>query len=84
MEYSLEERLKDIIVSCQSNINITEINEKTNLVKDFNFTSVDIIQLVVKLESSFSIELDDENLQIEKLSSYKSLLDIMQQKLNGD
>lgn len=77
MIYEFENRLKELIVSSGEDININDIDENTDLVRDFNFNSISIIQLVVEIESSFSIEIDDENLLLEKLSPYKNLLNII-------
>jgi acyl carrier protein len=84
MAYKFEDKLKETIVSCGESIDISTINEDTDLVRDYNFNSINIIQLVVELESVFDIEIDDENLLQEKLSPYKNLIVILKNKLNED
>ena len=82
MECVFEEELKNIIASCGDDVDITRIDEQTDLVRDFNFDSINIIQLIVQIESKFNIEIDDENLLVEKISSYKNLIDIIMEKLD--
>jgi acyl carrier protein len=84
MAFKFEEKLKEVISICCNDINIENINEDTDLVNDCNFTSINIVQLVVELENTFNIEIDDENLSIEKLASYKSLVEILHLKLSED
>jgi len=83
MPYKFEEKLKELIVSCRDSVELEKINEETDLVRDFGFNSINIIQLVVEIESVFDIEIDDENLLQEKLSPYKNLIEILKAKLDG-
>lgn len=84
MAYKFEEKLKEVIASCGDGVVIEKINEDSDLVRDFNFSSINIIQLVVQIESDFDIEIDDENLLPEKLSPYKRLVEMLKIKLAGD
>ncbi len=81
MMYSFENKLKKIIVNCNSNANIDIINMETDLVADFGFESVDLVQLVIDMETSFNVEFEDEYLVIERLSPYKELVEIIRTKL---
>jgi len=78
---NVEEELKRIIFSCGENIVKADINENTDLVNDFGFTSINLVQLVVEIEEVFNIEIDDDYLSLEKLSPYKSLLEILYTKM---
>lgn len=82
MDHKCEEKLKKIIASCEEGVDISKIVPDTNLVEDFDFTSISIIQLVVQLESEFDIEISDDDLLIEKLSPYRSLLEIVQTQID--
>ena len=82
MAYKFEEKLKEIITSCGESVDADKINEETDLVRDFAFNSISIIQLVVELENEFDIEIDDEYLLQEILSPYKSLAEILKNKLS--
>ena len=78
----IENRLRKLIVSNGEDININDINESTDLVRDFNYDSLNIIQLIVDIENMFSIEINDEDLLLERLSHYKNLLEILEIKLD--
>lgn len=84
MTYKFEEKLRELIVSSGDSIAIDKITEETDLISDFGFNSINIIQLVVEIESTFDIEIDDENLLQEKLSSYKNLVQMLKGKLGED
>ena len=82
MSCKFENRLKELIVSSGEDININDINENTDIVKDFNYNSINIIQLVVEIERNFDIEIDDENLLLERISPYINLVEIIKNKLH--
>ena len=84
MAYTFEKKLKEIISSCEKSVDAKQINENTDLVRDFAFNSINIVQLVVQLEIEFDIEIDDEYLLHEKLSPYKSLIEILKNKLGKE
>lgn len=73
----IEKILKEIITTCREDICIEEISDSTNLILDLGFDSVDIIQLVCEIENKFSIEIDDENLEVEKIGSFSELCRII-------
>ncbi len=52
------------------------INEETKLIEDLNYDSVDLIQLVVEIESRFNIEFDPSDILIEKLNRFSDLTSI--------
>ena len=82
MEMTIETRLKEIIASCGKGVKVEDLHEETDLVKDLKFDSINIIQLVAELECGFDIEIDDYNLELEKLSKYKTLRAIVEEKLS--
>ena len=82
MSHKFEGKLKKIINFCGDSVDIDQINEETDLVRDFAFNSISIIQLIVQIENEFDIEIDDEYLLQEKLSPYKSLVEILKNKLD--
>ena len=65
-------------------VEISEINDNTVLTKDLGFDSVQIISLIVEIESQFDIEIEDEDLDIEKLTVLKTLTDMVVNKLQGN
>jgi len=86
VNYFFEDNLKEIIINCGDNVNVdvNKINEETDLIIDLSYNSINIIQLVVDVESIFNIEIDDEDLLQEKLTPYKSLVKILAKKINID
>jgi len=82
--HSFEDKLKEIIISCsdESEVKMYDINNNTDLVRDYNFNSISIITLVVEIERNFDIEIDDEDLLIDRISSYESLVKIVAMKLS--
>ncbi len=81
----IKEKLKKIIADIAPIVvEISEINDNTVLTKDLGFDSVQIISLIVEIESQFDIEIDDEDLDIEKLTVFKTLADMILNKLKGN
>lgn len=81
----IKEKLKKIIVDIAPTVvEISEINDNTVLTKDLGFDSVQIISLIVEIESQFDIEIEDEDLDIEKLTVLKTLTDMVVNKLQGN
>lgn len=80
MNLDFEDKLKEVIKACGDNVDISSINDDTDLVRDFGFDSINIVQLVVEMESTFDIEVDDDDLMLEKLSLYRGLIEILKVK----
>lgn len=81
----IKEKLKKIIVDIAPIVvEISEITDNTVLTKDLGFDSVQIISLIVEIESQFDIEIEDEDLDIEKLTVLKTLTDMVVNKLQGN
>ena len=75
----IKEKLKKIIVDIVSTP--VEINDNMVLTKDLGFDSVQIISLIVEIESQFDIVIEDEDLDIEKLTVVKNLIYMIENKL---
>lgn len=82
MNCEIESKLQELIVSNGEDVDYKKINEDTDLVRDFNFDSINLIQLVVNIEKTFNIEINDEDLAIEKISQYKELVLMLDNKLS--
>ena len=81
----MEKKLKQIIVDVATNsIELSVINDLTVLTNDLGFDSVQIVNLIVELEVQFGIEIDDDDLDIEKLTEYHNLLEMIKNKLSGN
>lgn len=78
----LQEELKKVIINvATSNINVSDINDDTVLTRDLGFDSVQIISLIVEIEAQFNIEIEDEDLDIEKLTVFNNLYSTIAKKL---
>lgn len=55
----------------------------TMLITDLKFDSVAIVELIIELESVFKIELEDDELDIDILSSYGALYDLIENKVKS-
>lgn len=78
---NIQEKLMEIIAEVATReIDISKINDETILTSDLGFDSVQIIQLIVELESQFEIEIEDEDLDIAKLTVYKNLYEMINEK----
>ena len=71
------EKLKELIILCIQGIKKEQITESTNLMEDLGFDYVNLVELVVDIENEFDIEIEDEYLDIEVLSSFKRLVDMI-------
>lgn len=78
-----QKKLKKIIMDvATSDVDLNEINDNTVLTDDLGFDSVQIISLIVELESQFNIEIEDDDLDIEKLTVFKNLNNMLVEKIN--
>jgi Phosphopantetheine attachment site. len=84
MTYNFEKKLKEIIVLCGDDLNIDMIENDTDLINDLYYSSINIIQLIVQLETTFDIEIEDDSLQLDKISKYKGLVEILQEKIKEE
>ena len=77
-----KKKLEKIITKIASmEVDVCEINDNTILTRDLGFDSVQIISLIVEIESQFDIEIEDDDLDIEKLTVFKNLIDMISNKL---
>ena len=78
---NINQRLKELIVNVATNdIDVDNINEKTILTTDLGYDSVQIIGLIVELENEFHIEIEDDDLEIENLTVFIKLLEMIERK----
>lgn len=71
------ERLKKVICECKDQITVESIHEDSNLINDFMFDSVNVIDMICIIENAFDIEIGDEYLEVEKLASFSELTKIV-------
>lgn len=81
MVFEFEKKLKEIIASVEEGIEVEDINENTDLEKDFGFSSIDIIQLIIMIEEELDCIFEDNELVIDKVTNYKNLVEIINTKI---
>ena len=57
-----------------------EFNNGTNLIKDLNFDSLQMIELMVEIENQFNIEIEEEELIMDNFVDYGQLCNFLLQK----
>jgi acyl carrier protein len=79
-----DQRLKEIIAKVATqDVDAGNINEEIILTSDLGYDSVQIIELIVELENEFNIEIDDDDLEIENLTVYCKLYEMIERKTKG-
>ena len=78
----VNKKLKEIIVNVAlRQIETASINDETVLTSDLGFDSVQIITLIVELETQFEIDIEDDDLDIERLTVYPYLREMIETKV---
>lgn len=81
-----EPTIHDKIKSMISNevlvgVSVDEIGDEASLISDLSLDSIQMLALITGLESEFDIMLDDEDLDLENLSSVNRLAEFVKKKL---
>lgn len=77
----LENKVKAIVAkNSNENIAIEHINEKIRLIEDLGYDSIQLITMIVDLETDFNIMFEDEDLEVDKLNKVNNLIDIIKEK----
>jgi acyl carrier protein len=68
-------KVKEIISGVlEQGENVENINDDTNLLTDYGFDSIMLVELISEIEDSFDIMFSDEDMDIEKLYSFGGLI----------
>lgn len=63
--------LKNIVVKhSRREIMLDQVNEETNLSNDLGFDSIQIIEMIVDIETVFGITIEDEDLDLHTLFNF--------------
>jgi len=62
-------------------VSVDEIGDDASLISDLNLDSIQMLSLITGLESGFNIMLDEEDLDLENLSSVNKLAEFVLKKL---
>lgn len=80
----IEEKIIALIIECKDQIDDTQIKADSNLVDDFMFDSVNIIDLLCMLENEFDIEIGDEYLEQSQITIVGNICDVVERLIMGD
>ncbi len=79
----IQKELKSIIIAIARNeVTDESISNETVLTNDLGFDSVQIVSLIVEIESYFGIVIDDEDLDLDKISVFGSLIELVTKKVS--
>lgn len=56
------------------------INENTNLIEDYEMDSLKLVELIIEIESEFQIIIEDDDLDLDKISSVSFLNSLVKDK----
>lgn len=77
-------RIKDIIINVLNlGITIDEL-ENNNLIETYGINSVDALEILIHIENEFDIEIEEENLNAELISSVSILTDYVSSRLQEE
>ncbi len=80
----IKQKLKELIsIIATNDVDINIITDETILTTDLRYDSVQIIGLIVEIENEFNIEIEDDDLDIENLTVFGKLFDIIERKTKG-
>lgn len=66
------------LISDATKIDLAKINMETNFVDDLNLDSLDIVELMMKMEDEFGVEIPEED--AEGLKSVKDVVTYLEKK----
>ena len=73
-EKSTQERIINIICTeIVVGVSVEEVNNESSLINDLHLDSLQIMELITKMEAEFELELDDEDLDFQHFSTIDSL-----------
>ncbi|MGN6710990.1 acyl carrier protein [Anaerocolumna jejuensis] len=75
------EKIKQAISSVlRREVDFTGITEDTDIIETLNLNSIVAIELVVRMETLFDIEIDDEDLSTDLFRTLKNIADYIEEK----
>lgn len=79
---NVEKKLKELIVQISGcEYPVEKINGGTNLTLELGYDSIKIIELIVGIEEKFGIIIEDEDLDINRLTVYSGLIEMLKRKV---
>jgi acyl carrier protein len=81
-EPSIHDKIKKMISDeVLVGVSVDDIGDDASLISDLNLDSIQMLSLITGLETEFNIMLDEEDLDLENLSSVNKLAEFVQKKL---
>lgn len=80
---AIKEKIIALIIECKNQIEAEQIKTDSNLVDDFMFDSVNIIDLLCMLENEFDIEIGDEYLEQGQITTVENICNIIEGLIDG-
>ncbi len=74
----LVQKVKEILAQ-QLMISLEEVKEEANLVEDLAADSLDIVEIVMKFEEEFAINIPDE--EVEKIRTVRDVIGYLEEKV---
>ena len=78
---SIIEEIKKVIGETTDIENAELLTEMENLITEKGINSIDAIGILVAIEDTFDIEIDDQDLSVELVKSIKNLADYVEKKI---
>jgi len=69
------------IVADELNVDVSEVTEGSRFIEDLGADSLDQVELIMKLEESFDLEVPEED--AEKMQTVKDVVNYVEEKTNG-
>lgn len=76
----LLEKIRKVVAE-NLNVDETEIDEETKFIDDLGADSLDLVDLVMALETELGVTIEDEKLN--SITKVKDVLDLVEEKLAG-
>lgn len=76
-------RVRDIIKNCLQITEISSIEDEDNLVEKLSINSIDAIGIFLTIEDEFKIQIEDDDLSVELISSIQNMVNYIEKKKFG-
>ena len=84
MDKNIKAKLIEMIIqNARKNISSEDIKEKTLLIEDLEYDSINLIELMVQIEQEFDIEFLSTEMLIDNINCFGSLLTFISKQVQG-
>lgn len=78
----VEEKLRSLLAEVAPNSREIVVTEQTNLIDDLGFDSIMMMEFVVEIEENFDVVIDGDDLKVEIISNFGSLINLVFERSN--